>query len=61
MNTIRIENKIDFGIDISAIEKRKQRIRDIWQYKKVDHIPLELYVVDNREKFTRREIEQGIY
>ncbi|MHB1276655.1 MAG: uroporphyrinogen decarboxylase/cobalamine-independent methonine synthase family protein [Candidatus Humimicrobiaceae bacterium] len=53
-----IKNNIDFNIDINEIEKRKQRIRDIWQYKKVDHIPLGLYVVDNREKFTRKEIEQ---
>ncbi|MCL5771710.1 MAG: hypothetical protein M1479_05515 [Actinobacteria bacterium] len=58
MNTIRIENKIDFEIDISAIEKRKQRIRDIWKYKKVDHVPLGFSIVDNREKFTRKEIEQ---
>jgi len=53
-----IENKFDIDIDFSEIEKRKQRIRDIWQYKKVDHIPLGLYVVDNKEKFTRKEIEQ---
>ncbi|MHB1345853.1 MAG: hypothetical protein ACYCXK_00010 [Candidatus Humimicrobiaceae bacterium] len=53
-----IENKFDFDIDLIAIEKRKQRIRDIWQYKKVDHIPLGLYVIDNKEEFTRKEIEQ---
>lgn len=52
------ENNFDFDIDFREVEKRKQRIRDIWQYKKVDHIPLGLYVVDNREKFTRKEIEQ---
>jgi len=53
-----IENKFDFDINSLAIERRKQRIRDIWQYKKVDHIPLGLYVIDNKEKFTRKEIEQ---
>lgn len=53
-----VENKFDFDIDFDVVERRKQRVRDIWQYKKVDHIPLGLYVVDNREKFTRKEIEQ---
>jgi hypothetical protein len=53
-----VENNFDLDIDLDAVERRKQRIRDVWQYKKVDHIPLGLYVVDNRERFTRKEIEQ---
>jgi hypothetical protein len=53
-----IKNSIDFNIDHIEVNRRKQRIRDIWDYKKVDHIPLELYVIDNREKFTRKEIEK---
>jgi hypothetical protein len=52
-----IDNKIDFEIDSNKINLRKDRIRKIWQYKKVDHIPLGLYIIDNKEKFTRKEIE----
>ncbi len=54
---IEINNKIDFELDYNEIEKRKDRIRRIWQYKRVDHIPLGIYIIDNKEKFTRREIE----
>jgi hypothetical protein len=53
-----LENNFDLDIDFDAVERRKQRIRDIWQYKKVDHVPLGLYAVDNMEEFTRKEIEQ---
>ena len=53
-----IENKIDYNFDTNVIEKRKQSIRNVWQYKRVDHIPLAFYVIDNIEKFTRQEIEQ---
>jgi len=52
-----IINKIDFEIDLNEINKRKNRIRKTWQYCRTDHIPLGLYVIDNKEKFTRKEIE----
>lgn len=54
---IEINNKIDFELDYKEIEKRKDRIRKIWQYRHVDHIPLGIYIIDNKEKFTRKEIE----
>ncbi|MBU4450438.1 MAG: hypothetical protein KKE35_03995 [Actinobacteria bacterium] len=54
---IEINNKIDFEINYKEIEKRKERIRKIWQYKQVDHIPIGIYVIDNKERFTRKEIE----
>jgi len=53
-----IINRVDFDIDVESIEKRKDRIRKIWKYEHVDHIPLGLYVIDNREGFTRQEIEK---
>jgi len=53
-----LENKIDFEINNIEIEKRKDRIRDIWEYKKVDHIPLGIYLIDNKEGFSRQEIEK---
>jgi hypothetical protein len=52
-----INNKIDFELDPKEIERRKDRIRKTWQYKHVDHIPLGIYIIDNKEKFTRKEIE----
>lgn len=53
-----LENKIDFEINNEEIEKRKDRIRDIWDYKIVDHIPLGIYIIDNKEEFSRQEIEK---
>ena len=53
-----MENKIDFEINYKEIEKRKNRIRGIWEYKKVDHIPLGIYIIDNKEEFSRQEIEK---
>ncbi len=55
---IFLENKIDFEINYKEIEKRKDRIRDIWEYKRVDHIPLGIYIIDNKEKFSRQQIEK---
>lgn len=52
-----LNNKIDFEINPSVINLRKERIRKIWQYYSVDHIPLGIYVADNKEKFSRKEIE----
>ena len=45
---VEINNKIDFEIDLSKINLRKERIRKIWQYCRADHIPLGLYIVDNK-------------
>jgi len=56
--SIVLENIIDFEVDNKEIEKRKDRIRDIWDYKKVDHIPLGIYIIDNKEGFNRQEIEK---
>jgi hypothetical protein len=53
-----IINRIDFEIDRTEIEKRKERIRKIWNYETVDHIPLGLYVLDNSAGFSRQEIEK---
>ncbi|MCL4415595.1 MAG: hypothetical protein M1365_02670 [Actinobacteria bacterium] len=54
---IEVNNKIDFEINYIEIEKRKERIRKIWQYKQVDHIPIGIYIIDNKERFTRKERE----
>ncbi len=54
----KISNKIDFEIDSVEIEKRKNRIRNTWEYKRVDHIPIGIYVVNNKEGFSRQEIEK---
>jgi hypothetical protein len=53
-----IYNSINFEIDPKKIGFRKERIRRIWRGLEVDHIPLGLYVLDNREKFSRKEIEK---
>jgi hypothetical protein len=53
-----IVNKIDFDVDHTSVEKRKERIRKIWNYESVDHIPLGLYVLDNNAGFSRQEIEK---
>jgi hypothetical protein len=53
-----IINRIDFEVDCVEIEKRKERIRKIWNYERVDHIPLGLYVLDNSAGFSRQEIEK---
>jgi len=54
---MEISNKINFELDHKEIEKRKERIRRIWQYKQVDHVPLGIFIIDNKERFTRKEIE----
>jgi hypothetical protein len=53
-----IVNKIDFDVDHTSVEKRKERIRKIWNYESVDHVPLGLYVLDNNAGFSRQEIEK---
>jgi hypothetical protein len=52
-----INNAIDFDLDFKAIESRRERIRKTWRYERIDHVPLGLYVIDNKEGFTRKEIE----
>lgn len=56
--TKEIINRIDFEVDHIEIEKRKERIRKIWDYEMVDHVPLGLYVLDNKAGFLRQEIEK---
>jgi len=53
-----IINRVDFEVDHIEVEKRKERIRKIWNYERVDHVPLGLYVIDNRGGFSRQEIEK---
>ena len=53
-----IINRVDFEVDRTEIEKRKERVRKIWNYERVDHVPLGLYVIDNRGGFSRQEIEK---
>ena len=55
---VEINNCINFEINPKEIQKRKERIRKAWQYKRVDHIPLGIYIIDNKEGFTRQEIEK---
>jgi len=46
---------MDFDIPIKEIERRKQVIRDVWEYKKVDHIPVMLTVNSNPYGYTMHE------
>jgi len=46
---------MDFNIPTKEIERRKQVIRDIWEYKKVDHIPAMLSVNSNPYGYTMHE------
>lgn len=46
--------------DEPEVERRKQRVRDVWQYRAVDHIPITLSIHDNPWGFTMRErLEDG--
>ena len=44
--------------DDAEIERRKQRVRDTWDYRRVDHVPLKLTVHENPWGFTMRETLQ---
>lgn len=46
---------LDFEIPVREIEKRKQRIRDVWNYKKVDHIPVMLQLYSNPYGYTMHD------
>ncbi len=41
------KNALNIDWDMSVIEKRKQAVRDVWDYRAVDHIPIMLSVSDN--------------
>lgn len=41
--------------DDAEIERRKQRVRDAWDYRRVDHVPLKINVHENPWGFTMRE------
>lgn len=43
---------MDFDIPVKKIEGRKQMIRDVWEYKKVDHIPVMLSINSNPYGYT---------
>lgn len=46
---------LDFEIPVREIEKRKQVVRDVWEYKKVDHIPIMITVNSNPFGFTMHD------
>ncbi|NJD02667.1 MAG: hypothetical protein FIA99_08745 [Ruminiclostridium sp.] len=46
---------LDFELPVKEIEKRKQRIRDVWEYKKVDHIPFMITINSNRYGYTMHD------
>lgn len=46
---------LDFEIPAREIEKRRQLIRDVWNYKKVDHIPVMLQISSNPYGYTMHD------
>lgn len=46
---------LDFEIPLKEIERRKQVIRDVWEYKKVDHFPVMLSVQSNPYGYTMHD------
>ena len=48
---------LDFDIPTQEIERRKQMIRDIWNYKvdNIDHIPIQLIPIPNSKGYTLKE------
>ena len=48
---------LDFDIPTEEIERRKQVIRDIWNYKldNIDHIPIQLIPMPNSKGYTLKE------
>ena len=47
--------EFDFDIPEKEIEKRKQAVRDVWDYRRVDHIPVMLSISSNPFGYTTRE------
>jgi hypothetical protein len=46
---------LDFEIPVKEIERRKQLVRDVWEYKKVDHIPIMITVNSNPFMYTMHD------
>ena len=48
---------LDFDVPTKEIERRKQIIRDVWNYKldNVDHIPIQLIPIPNSKGYTLQE------
>ena len=46
---------MNFELPIKEIERRKQVIRDVWEYRKVDHIPVLLSIQSNPFGYTMHE------
>lgn len=44
-----------FHVPLDEIEVRKQRIRNVWNYKKVDHIPVIISIYSNPWNYTIHE------
>ena len=45
-----------FRVDPGERERRRQLVRDVWSYRRVDHIPIHLVALpDNRPRYTTRE------
>lgn len=47
---------INFTWDEEEIERRKQRMRDLWAYRRVDHIPVLIWLVCNPHGYTSEEL-----
>ena len=46
---------LDFEIPVKEIERRKQLVADVWEYKKVDHIPIMITVNSNPFGYTMHD------
>jgi hypothetical protein len=46
---------LDFDLPSRDIELRRQRIRDVWNYHRTDHIPVLLHISDNPFGYTMRD------
>ncbi len=53
---MEIFNTISFDINQAEFAKRKERITRIFDYLRVDHIPVGIFVWDNREDFSIKEM-----
>lgn len=52
---LELTGLLDFDLPTKEIERRKQVIRDVWNYKKVDHIPVMLSVSSNPWGYTMHD------
>lgn len=46
---------LDFEIPLKEIENRRQLVRDVWNYKKADHIPVMLSIKSNPYGYTMHD------